>query len=145
MWNIKIKIFVWLEIILANLLEDNLRSWNKAAKWFSVSGFTREDADKNPIYQKSTCFFNSALNLINSEIIGQTIVQYITMSQFLLCKGFEGLEEQNCRTIAKNNIKIQARAWMSVPFLQLTTPLCVLKAQWKRRECRIAICSCLVY
>lgn len=96
--------------MLANLLEDNLRSRNKAAKWFSVSGFTREDADKIPIYQKSTCFFNSALNLINSEIIGQTIVQYITVSQSHLCKGFERLEEQNCRTIAKSNIKIQARA-----------------------------------
>lgn len=61
MFHIKVKMFVWLEIILADLLEDNLKSWNKAAKRFSVSGFTREDTDKIPTYQKSTCFFNQCL------------------------------------------------------------------------------------
>lgn len=127
------------------ILKKQEMQWNTSVTQACVSGFTREDADEIPISQKSTCFFNSALKLINSEVIGQTIVQYITMSQFHLFKGFEGLEEQNCRTIAKSNIKIQARDFMSVPFLQPTIALCVLKTQQNRRECRIAICSCLVY
>lgn len=44
---------------------------------------------------------------LSSEAIAQTVVLYVSKRQLYLCKG---MEEQNCRTIAKHNMEIQASA-----------------------------------